>query len=455
MSIKISSTRDYFSGRFAVVAAVAGSAVGLGNIWRFPYIAGQNGGGAFLLVYLICVVAIGIPVMTSEFIIGRAAQLNPYGAFKKLAPGKPWFLIGLMGVVAAFMILAFYTTVAGWTLEYLFQSLTGNLAGKTDAQLTVMFDTFLQGSFRPLLWFLLFMSFTAFIIMSGVREGIEKYTKVMMPFLFLLLIVLGIRSLTLPGGKAGLQFLFHPDISKISPKIILEALGQSFFSLSVGMGTLITYGSYIQKKENLIKSAAYVTLADTSVAILAGIAIFPAVFALGGSPTSGTGLVFIVVPGIFQKMPLGNIFAILFFMLLAVAALTSTISVLEVIVAYLVEELKMARKKATIAATLAVSVLGIITVLSFGALSTVQITGKNIFSLLEYLTSNIMLPVGGLFIVIFIGWFFSRDISKSELTNDGDLKGNIVPVFMFIVKFVAPIAIAMVFLYSLGIFKSA
>ncbi|MBN2861694.1 MAG: sodium-dependent transporter [Bacteroidales bacterium] len=455
MSKKVSSARDYFSGRFAVVAAVAGSAVGLGNIWRFPYIAGQNGGGAFLLVYLICVIAIGIPVMTSEFIIGRAAQLNPYGAFKKLAPGKPWYLIGLMGVVAAFMILAFYTTVAGWTLEYLYQSVTGNLSGKTDAELTGMFDTFLQGSFRPLLWFLLFMCFTAFIIMSGVREGIEKYTKVMMPFLFLLLIVLGIRSLTLPGGKAGLQFLFHPDISKITPKIILEALGQSFFSLSVGMGTLITYGSYIQKNENLTKSAALVTLADTSVAILAGIAIFPAVFALGGSPTSGTGLVFIVVPGIFQKMPLGNIFAILFFMLLAVAALTSTISVLEVIVAYLVEELKMSRRKATIAATLAVSVLGIITVLSFGALSNIQITGKNIFSLLEYLTSNIMLPVGGLFIVIFIGWFFNRDQSRRELTNDGELKGNIVPVFMFIVKFVAPIAIAMVFLYSLGIFKSA
>jgi NSS family neurotransmitter:Na+ symporter len=390
----------------------------------------------------------------SEFVIGRAAQLNPYGAFRKLAPKKPWYLIGLMGIVAAFMILAFYTTVAGWTLEYFYQSVTGNIMDKTDAQLTGMFDTFLKSSFRPLLWFLVFMSFTALIIMSGVKEGIEKYTKVMMPFLFILLIALCIRSLTLPGAKAGLQFLFHPDLSKLSPKVILEALGQSFFSLSIGMGTLITYGSYIKKNENLASSAGLVAIADTSVAILAGIAIFPAVFALGGSPASGTGLVFIVLPGIFQKMPLGNIFAMMFFLLLAIAALTSTISVLEVIVAYLVEELRMSRRKATIAATLSVSVLGIVTVLSFGALSNIQVAGKNIFGIMEYLTSNIMLPVGGLFIVLFIGWYYSKDLIKKELTNDGALRERLLPVFMFIVKFIAPVAIAMVFLYSLGIFKS-
>jgi NSS family neurotransmitter:Na+ symporter len=454
MSSPVSDERDFFSGRFAVVAAVAGSAIGLGNIWRFPYVAGANGGGAFLLVYLVCVIAIGIPVMTSEFVIGRSAQKNPYGAFKALAPGKPWYLIGLMGVAAAFMILAFYTTVAGWTLEYFYQAVTGNLIGKTDADLTVMFDNFLKSSFRPLLWFLLFMGLTGFIIISGVREGIERYTKVMMPFLFVLLILLCIRSLTLPGAKAGLQFLFHPDISKLTPKVMLEALGQAFFSLSVGMGTLITYGSYIKKNENLASSAGLVTLADTGIAIIAGIAIFPAVFALGGSPASGTGLVFIVLPGIFQKIPMGNIFAIIFFLLLAIAALTSTISVLEVIVAYLVEELKMSRRKATIAATLSVSALGIVTVLSFGALSNIQVLGKNIFGVLEYLTSNIMLPVGGLFIVLFIGWFFSPALTRKELTNDGALKGRLLPLFMFIVKFIAPVAIAMVFLYSLGIFRT-
>ncbi len=451
MANSSTGTRESFSGRFAVVAAVAGSAIGLGNVWRFPYVAGENGGGAFLLVYLVFVIAIGIPVMTSEFIIGRSAQKNPYGAFKALAPGKPWYLIGLMGVAAAFMILAFYTTVAGWTLEYFFQSLTGSFSGKSDSELSAMFDEFTKNSVRPLIWFLIFMIFTALIILSGVKKGIEKYTTVLMPLLFVLLIILCIRSLTLEGAKAGLSFLFKPDISKITPKVILEALGQSFFSLSIGMGTLITYGSYIRKDEKLSSSALMVAIADTSVAIIAGIAIFPAVFALGGSPSSGSGLVFIVLPGIFQKMPFGEIFATMFFILLAVAALTSTISVLEVIVAYLVEELKMTRKKATIAATLSVSVLGILTVLSLGNLSNIKILGKNIFGLLEYLTSNIMLPLGGLFIVLFIGWFFSPALTKKELTNEGTIKSSYLPFFRFIVKFIAPVAIAMVFMYGLGL----
>lgn len=453
MKDSFNGERDSFTSKFGVVAAVAGSAIGLGNIWRFPYVAGENGGAAFLIVYLIIVVAIGIPVMTSEFVIGRAAQLNPYGAFRKLAPGKPWYLIGIMGVVAAFMILAFYTTVAGWTLEYFYQTVTGSLSGKSDSELTSMFDNFLKGSFRPVLWFIIFMSFTGFIILSGVKQGIEKYTKLLMPILVVLLLLLCVRSLTLEGSSAGLRFLFSPDFSKITPKIILEALGQAFFSMSIGMGTLITYGSYIPKKQNLATSALYVGFSDTMIAILAGIAIFPAVFALGGSPASGTGLVFIVLPGIFQKMPFGDVFATIFFMLLSVAALTSTISVLEVIVAYLVEELKMSRRKATIAATLAVSVLGIVTVLSMGVLSNVTISGKNIFGILEYLTSNIMLPVGGFFIVIFIGWFFSPSRTKAELTNEGTIKAGYLPLFMFIVKFVAPVAIAMVFLYSLGFIK--
>jgi NSS family neurotransmitter:Na+ symporter len=453
MSESFTTERDNFSGRFAVIAAAAGSAIGLGNIWRFPYVTGENGGGAFLLIYLFFVFAIGIPVMTSEFVIGRAGQKNPYGSFKKLAPGKPWYLIGLMGVAAAFMILAFYTTVSGWTLEYFYQTLTGNLSGKSDADLTLMFDDFLKGSYRPIIWFLIFMGLTAFIIISGVKNGIERYTKMLMPLLIVLLIALCVRSVTLEGAGAGLRFLFYPDFSKITPTVILEALGQAFFSLSIGMGTLITYGSYIKKSENLGSSALYVSIADTSIAVIAGVAIFPAVFALGGSPASGTGLVFIVLPGIFQKMPLGQVFELLFFLLLSVAALTSTISVLEVIVAYLVEELKLTRKKATIAATLMVSVLGIVTVLSMGALSNFLILGKNVFGLLEYLTSNIMLPLGGLFIVLFIGWYFNPQRTKDELTNEGMIKARYIPAFMFIVRFVAPVAIAMVFLYSLGIIR--
>jgi NSS family neurotransmitter:Na+ symporter len=453
MTEHLSAERDSFSTRFGVIAAAAGSAIGLGNIWRFPYVTGENGGGAFLLVYLVFVVAIGIPVMMSEFIIGRSSQRNPYGAFRYLAPRKPWYLIGLMGVAAAFMILAFYTTVAGWTLEYFYQALAGNLTGKTEAELTGMYDNFLNGSFRPYLWFLIFMGMTALIIISGVQRGIERYTKILMPILLLLLILLCVRSLTLKGSGAGLKFLFHPDLSKLTPKVILEALGQAFFSLSIGMGTLITYGSYIRKKENLAYTAASVAFADTLIAVVAGIAIFPAVFALGGSPASDRGLVFIVLPSIFQKMPFGNIFAVMFFILLAVAALTSTISVLEVIVAFLSEELKMKRRRATIIATVAVSVLGLITVASMGHLSSFTIFGLNVFGLLEYLTANIMLPVGGLFIVLFIGWYYKKQLTRDELSNMGTLKARYIPVFMFLVRYAAPIAITMVFLYSLGILK--
>ncbi len=445
--------RENFSDKFGIIAAAAGSAIGLGNIWRFPYIAGENGGGAFLVVYIIFVLAIGIPVMTSEFVIGRAARKNPYGAFKILAPEKPWFLIGVMGVAAAFMILAFYTAVAGWTLEYIYQAIIGNLIGKSDNELNELFDGFIKSSFRPVLWFLVFMGFTGGIVISGIKNGIERYTKILMPSLFVILIVLCIRSLTLKGSYEGLRFLFYPDISKITPKVILEALGQAFFSLSVGMGTLITYGSYIRKEDNLMTSAFSVGILDTLVAIIAGIAIFPAVFALGGSPASGSGLVFIVLPGIFQKIPLGNIFALIFFVLLAIAALTSTISLLEVIVANMVEEFGMSRRKATLAGTMTVSVLGFITVLSLGDLGNLKIFGKNIFGLLEFITLNMMLPIGGFFIVLFIGWYYGKERTAVELTNNGELKMKFIPLYMFLIRFIAPVAIAFVFLYSLGIIK--
>lgn len=453
MGEKISGQRDSFSTNFGAIAAIAGSAIGLGNIWRFPYVTGENGGGAFLFIYLIFIVSIGVPVMISEFIIGRSTQRNPYGAFRLLAPGKPWFLIGLMGVLAAFFILSFYTTVAGWTLEYFYQSVTGNLGGKGHDELTAMFSSFLDHPFRPYLWFLIFMGLTALIIISGVKNGIERYTKLLMPLLFILLLLLVIRSLTLKGAGEGLKFLFRPDFSKITPKVILEALGQGFFSLSIGMGTLITYGSYIRKKDNLTRTASLVVFSDTMIAIVAGVAIFPAVFALGGSAASGEGLMFVVLPEVLHKLPFGNIFSLLFFILLAVAALTSTISVLEVIVAFLVEERNMPRKKATVIATVSVSILGLLTVASLGSLKDFTILGKNIFGILEYLTANIMLPLGGLFIVIFTGWFLSRAILKSEMTNNGEIKTRYLPVYLVLVRYLAPVAIACVFLYSLGILK--
>ncbi|HYW94629.1 MAG TPA: sodium-dependent transporter [Bacteroidales bacterium] len=436
--------RDSFTSKFGVIAAAAGSAIGLGNIWRFPYVAGENGGAAFLFVYLTCVVIIGVPVMMSEFVIGRSAQRNPYGSFRMLAPGKPWYLVGLMGVVAAFMILAFYTVVAGWTLEYIYQSFTGNLVGKSTIQLKEMFNSFRHDSVRPVLWFVIFMGFTGWIVIAGIKNGIEKYTKVLMPMLFVMLIGMAVYVLTFEGSSKGLHFLFNPDFSKITPEVILEALGQAFFSLSIGMGTLITYGSYIKKSDNLGSTAISVAGADTFIAILAGMAIFPAIYAFADvehlqvSQITDEGLVFITLPNILINMPGGTVFSTLFFILLGVAALTSTISVLEVIVAYFVEELGLVRRRATVLATASVSVLGILSVFFAG-----------VFGFLNFTTANILLPVGGFFIVIFIGWYYGSKKTREELSNSGKLKSRYVPAFMFIVRFIAPIAIVIVFAYGI------
>jgi NSS family neurotransmitter:Na+ symporter len=445
--------RDSFGSRLGVIAAAAGSAVGLGNIWRFPYILGENGGGAFLLVYLVIIFSIGIPVMMSELIIGRRAQRNPVGAFQLLAPRKPWFLVGLMGVIAAFMILAFYTAVAGWTLEYIYQTLIGGFTGKTSAELSTMFDTFRSDSLRPALWFVIFMAATSGIVLGGVRKGIEKSTKIMMPMLFVILLIMCVKSLTLPGAGKGLAFLLRPDFTKITGTTILMALGQAFFSLSIGMGTLITYGSYIPKDNKLGTTAVEVSMVDLLVAVLAGVAIFPAVFAFGISPSSGESLTFIVLPGIFQQMPGGMIFALLFFVLLAVAALTSTISVLEVIVAYFTEQLNLTRRKAVILGTVSMFILGISASLSWGLMSNVKLFGMNIFTLFNNTTANILLPLGGLLIVVFLGWFFpGRDV-RDELSNGGTLKVRFYGIYRIVIRFIAPIAIAMVFLNGLGLLK--
>ncbi len=451
MSAPGPSGRDSFSSNIGIIAAAAGSAIGLGNIWRFPYVVGENGGAAFLFIYLGIILALGIPAMLSEFTIGRRAQRNPIGAFLKLVPGKPWFLVGFMGVGAAFMILAFYAAVAGWTLEYIYQSLTGSFSGKSPEELDQMFTGFREGSWRPLLWFLLFMILTTAIVISGVKKGIERYSKILMPVLLAILIILIIRALTLPGAGAGLEFLFKPDFSKITTGTLMQALGQAFFSLSIGMGTLITYGSYIRKQDNLGRTAMSVAFADTLIAVLAGIAIFPAVFAFGIDPAAEEGLVFITLPVIFQKMPGGNIFSVMFFVLLAVAALTSTISMLEVVVAYFVEELKMVRRKAALIAAGLISILGLLAAGSWGMFSGLTLFGRNIFTILNFASVNILLPLVGLFIVIFTAWFLGKKAVKQELSNDGSLKVRYWPVFLFIIKFIAPLAIALVFMNSMGL----
>ncbi len=447
------SKRDSFGSRLGVIAAAAGSAVGLGNIWRFPYILGENGGGAFLIIYLVIVFSIGIPVMMSELVIGRRSQRNPVGAFKTLAPRKPWYFVGMMGIVAAFMILAFYTAVAGWTLEYIYQTLIGGFVGKSSAELSSMFESFRSESLRPALWFSVFMLATAGIVLGGVRKGIEKSTKIMMPLLFVLLIVMCIKALSLPGAGKGVEFLFRPDFSKITGNTVLMALGQAFFSLSIGMGTLITYGSYIPKDNKLGSTAVQVSMVDLLVAVLAGLAIFPAVFAFGISPSSGESLTFIVLPSIFQQMTGGMIFAFSFFFLLAIAALTSTISVLEVIVAYFSEQLNLSRRTAIIIATASMFILGISASLSWGLMSGVKLFGLNIFDLFNFTTANILLPLGGLLIVAFLGWFFPGRETKDELSNGGTLRLRYYSLYRFAIRFLAPLAIALVFLNGLGLLK--
>ncbi len=445
--------RDSFGSKFGVIAAAAGSAIGLGNIWRFPYVLGENGGGAFLLIYLLFVAAIGIPVMMSEFIIGRSAQLNAVGSFKKIAPGQRWYLIGLLGVVTAFIILAFYTVVAGWTLEYLVQSIKWMITsskigfaemdnGEVRAFFSNHYNHFVDGIWRPVIWFAVMMFFTGYIVISGVKNGIEKYAKILMPILLLLLLVLVVRSVTLEGARDGLVFLFKPDFTSIREapvKVIIEALGQAFFSLSIGMGTLITYGSYIQKRENLANTAVSVAFADTFIAMIAGLAIFPAVFAFGISPDSGPELVYITLPVIFQSMSGGLIWAFMFFLLLCFAAITSTISVMEVIVAYFSEQLHMSRRRAAILTMVSVGFLGLLCTFS-----------KDVFAVFNG-SPDLLLPFGGFFIVIFVGWFLTKGQARKELSSEGKFPTRYYSLFIFLVRFAAPLAIAV--LFGLGVYS--
>jgi NSS family neurotransmitter:Na+ symporter len=433
-----SSSRDGFSGKFGIIAAAAGSAIGLGNIWRFPYVLGENGGGAFLLIYLSFVVFIGVPVMISELLIGRRAQLNVFGAFRKLSSHQPWYIVGMMGVGVAFLILAFYSVVAGWTLNYIYLAVTNALSDKNPSEIIKIFEKVQSTKGMSIFWTLLFLGGTAFIVRSGVEKGIEKYTKILMPLLFLIIIILDVRSVTLEGAYKGIDFLFNPDFSKIDSNVILEALGQAFFSLSLGMGVIATYGSYIKKNESLGGTALSVSLADTVIALLAGVAIFPAAFAFNMTPDQGPGLVFVTLPNIFNQMPGGYIFGLMFFVLLTIAALTSSISLLEVVVAYFTEELGFKRGKGTWIIVSIMSVLAIMCALN-----------DAIFNGFDYTSSNILLPLGGLLIVIFVGWFMGVNVPREEIEADGK-KARYYKGFIFVIKFVAPIAIALVFFNGLG-----
>ncbi len=446
--------RANFGSKLGVIAAAAGSAVGLGNIWRFPYELGQSGGAAFLIIYIICIVLLGLPIMTSEFLIGRMGQANAVGSFRKLGPGKSkWWLVGLMGVLSVFLIMGFYLVVSGWTLEYVFQAITNNFANKDTATLTQTFTEFSTDTWRPIVWMLLFLALTCIIIIAGVKKGIEKSSKFMMPLLLIIIIALGIRAVTLPGGTEGLRFLFQPDFEKINSSVIINAMGQAFFSLSLGMGCMITYGSYINKKNNLAGTVVEVTLLDTIIAILASIAIFPTVFSFGINPQQGPTLVFITLPNIFAHMAGGYIWSLLFFLLLSIAALTSTISLVEVVVAFLVEELNISRIKATLLTATGISILGVFASLSIGIWKDIHILGFTFFDLLDNVTSKILMPLGGLFIALFAGWVMKKDQMQAELSNNGHYKTVYYKAYIFLVRYIAPVAILIIFLNELGLGK--
>jgi NSS family neurotransmitter:Na+ symporter len=438
--------RVTFTSKIGVVAAAAGSAVGLGNIWRFPSQTADGGGAIFIFIYIACILFFGIPVMMSEFIIGRSARANTAGAFHILAPGTQWKWIGRLGVLTGFIIMGFYMVVAGWTLIYFLQSITGNLHTVND--FSIHFTNILNDPLKQSVWMIVFSFLTSFFILSGVRKGIEKSAKIFMPILFLLLIILAIRSITLEGAIQGLNFLFKPNMEHVKQTVFLDAMGQAFFSLSIGMGCLITYGSYFNKSINLTKTAVQVSILDTLVAVLSGVIIFPAAFALTSSPdtivdelvTGGPGLLFITIPELLNQMPASMAWSALFFCLLALAALTSTISLMEVVTVYLFEEYKISRRKSTIFVTLGVIILGIIS--SYSSV---------FFNILDMASAKYMLPIGGLFISIFVGWYLKQQLVTAQITNEGKLRFGVgfIKFYIFLLRFIAPIAILSIFVYGL------
>lgn len=446
--------RATFGSKLGVILVSVGSAVGLGNIWRFPYIAGEGGGGAFLIIYLLCLLIMGIPVLTAEFFIGKHTHLNAVGAYRKLAPRSPWVAIGYNGVLAAFLIYGFYSVVAGWTLYYIGESATGALAQlTTPAEYEAHFNAFVSDPWKPTIATALFMLITHVIVVLGVEKGIERSSKLMMPMLFVILLVLCGRAITMEGGAEGLKFLFTPDFSKVTSQTFLNAVGQSFFSISAGLGCMIIYASYFSDSTKIGSTAVNVALIDTLVAVLAAVMIFPAVFSVGIKPGAGPALVFITLPSILNGLSLSWLWSTIFFLLLALAALTSTISIHEVVTSYVSEQWNLRRNRAAWLSTITMLVLGVICSLSFSLLSGWTICGMSIFDFLDYLTANFMLPIGGIFTCLFVGWKIDRTVLKDEITCHGTARFIGIKTYVFILRWIAPTCILLVLLNQIGIIK--
>ena len=444
--------REHFRSTFGVLVAMAGSAIGLGNLWRFPYMVGVYGGAAFVFVYIILVFVLCLPILFSEVIVGRKSHTNAFRAFDRLAPGSAWKWTGILMVATPILVVSYYSVIGGWSLEYLWKSCTFSFTqGATKEELGTIFNSFITSSWGPVIWHTVFLALTAGVILGGVNKGIEKFGKIMMPLLFLTVIAIAVRSVTLPGAKEGLMYLFRPDFSMITPEVCAAALGQGFFSLSVGFGIMLTYGSYTRKDENIAKSSTLTAVADLAFALIASCAIMPVVFAFGLDPQEGPGLVFETLPFIFANMPAGGIIAILFFLALLVAALTSSVSLFEVGVAYLMEEKRLSRKKSAAIIFGITWVLGILCSLSFGQLSGIHILGNSIFDFFDKMSANYLMPFGALLIVIFTGWKMKKSDVTGEFTNNGTLKGNsrIAGPVYFLIKYMAPLAVLTIFISNL------
>lgn len=454
-----SPSREQWGSKLGFILAAAGSAIGLGNIWKFPYVVGENGGSAFIIIYLLCTAVIGLPVLVGEILIGRTTQRNPVGAFRALSGSKFWTGVGGMGVIAGFLILSFYAVIAGWSVGYIYQSISGDFFQYADpTKAAEHFVDLTQNVTWIMSYFAFFMVITMLVVISGVQKGIERGSKIMMPLLFILLIFVMIRGITLEGAEAGINFLLDPDWSEVNGQTFLIALGQAFFTLSMGMGAMLTYGSYMSKKDSVPSSALQIVILDTSIALIAGIAIFTSVFAVGLDANAGPGLIFHTLPVVFTKMPGGEFFGPIFFILLTIAALTSAMSLLEVITAYFVDEKKWSRKKAVIVFGGVTFLLGIPSALSFNILSDFSVFGLNFFDLVDYITSNIMLPLGGFLIAVFIAYVWKFDKALVELKNGAENLFNkyplLITLWQIFVKYFAPVLIFLVLLHSMGILEA-
>ncbi|MFA8298816.1 MAG: sodium-dependent transporter [Hyphomicrobiales bacterium] len=441
--------REKFSSRLGVIAAAAGAAVGLGSIWKFPYEVGENGGATFILLFIICLFLVGIPVMVTVFIIGRNTGKNSVGALKQHAPASLWYSNGIMGVFGAFLLLAFYSVVAGWVIGYIYKSINGHFTNETLVQLNQNFNAFIQNPYNPIIFQFIFIGLTALIITLGVAKGIEKTSFILMPILLLLIILMDIYSITLDGNTEGFQFLFSPRWEHFNFSTLLSALGQAFFSLSIGFGAMLIYGSYIKKKENLPLVASETAFTTLIICILAGIAIFPALFKYNIDPSTGPSLLFVSIPYVFSEITGGAILSLIFFVLLGLAALTSSISILEIIVAYFVEEHKWKRQKITIIISFICFIISVFFAWSFGILSDIKILGQNIFSFVDHLISDLLLPVGGLVYLLFAAYKIPKRIIKNEFL-EGFPKGRLLfSIYYTLLRYVSPIAIIIILIKNI------